>query len=208
MTPIAHFQTVWSRCEQLCVIHTYLEQQLTNALAPDELLRAEWVARLSALDLYIHELVAQRMREIFEGVRPTTPGFLKFQIPNDVLVRILKPQSLTDRSSAFELEVRNKLSILTYQDPEKIADAIRLISDVELWNEIALKLGATKETKNVEGKKLKLELSLIVQRRNKIAHEGDLQPSSPRIPWPVEKVDVKHVTEIINKIVKAIDQIV
>jgi hypothetical protein len=208
MTPIAHFQSVWDRCEQLCVIHTYLESQLTNALTPDELLRAEWVARLSALDLYIHELVAQRMREIFEGVRPTTPGFLKFQIPNDVLMRTLESQSLTGKSSAFELEVRNKLSILTYQDPEKIADAIRLISEVELWNEIALKLGATTATKSDESKRLKLELSLIVQRRNKIAHEGDLQPSNPRTPWSVEKADVRYVTEVINKIVKAIDQIV
>lgn len=208
MVPLAHFLSVWERCDQLAVIHTYLDSQLTPALTPDELLRAEWVARLSALDLYIHELVAQKMREIFDGRRPPSAGFLRFPIPSDVLMRIRESKSLTDQSSAFELEVRNRLSFSTYQDPEKIAEGIRLISDVELWNEIAIRQGATTTTKTSKAKTLKLELSLIVERRNKIAHEGDLQPGTPRTPWPIDRTDLKHVASFISEVVKIIDLIV
>ncbi len=57
----------------------YLEKNTSGVLQPDELLRAEWVARLSALDLYVHELVAQQMLEIFQGRRHVTPAFLRFQ---------------------------------------------------------------------------------------------------------------------------------
>lgn len=59
MKPIAYFESVWARCDELTAMHAYLANQLTPALRPDELLRAEWVARVSALDLYVHELVAQ-----------------------------------------------------------------------------------------------------------------------------------------------------
>lgn len=70
MKPLAHFESVWARCSQISALHAYLAKNVSAVLSPDELLRAEWVARLSALDLYIHELVAQSMVETFEGVRP------------------------------------------------------------------------------------------------------------------------------------------
>ena len=57
-------------------------------MSVDELLRAEWVARVSALDLYVHELVAQSMVQIFEGIRNPCPGFYKFNCSSDTLLRI------------------------------------------------------------------------------------------------------------------------
>ena len=57
-------------------------------MSVDELLRAEWVARVSALDLYVHELVAQNMVSIFEGARNSCPGFSKFHCSSETLLRI------------------------------------------------------------------------------------------------------------------------
>jgi hypothetical protein len=208
MSPIDYFQSVWVRCDQLNAVHGYLAGQLTAALQPDELLRAEWVGRVSALDLYVHELVAQKMRETFDGVIAQASGFGRFTIPNDVLMRIRAASSPADASAAFDLEVRTRLGFSTYQDPDKIADGIRLISNCELWNEIALNLGATPATKTARAKALKLSLSLIVERRNKIAHEGDLQPGIPRDPWPINRADVQYVAQVILDIVNAIDQVV
>jgi hypothetical protein len=208
MTPLAHFQSVWERCDQLKVLHTYLCAHLTVALSPDELLRAEWVARVSALDLYVHELVAQKMLDIFEGIRVPSDAFLRFTIPGEVLMRIRSARHLFDESSAFDLEVRMRLGYSTFQDPEKIAEGIRLISNIELWNEIAVMLGASQVTKASKAKILKRELSLIVERRNKIAHEGDMQPSTPRVVWPIVRADVDHVTSVISDIVVSIDRLV
>lgn len=164
--------------------------------------------RVSALDLYVHELVAQEMLSIFDGIRAPTPGYLRFQLSNETLHRIRTSTSLSGASAAFDLDVRSQLAFITYQDPEKIADGVRLISTIELWNEIALKRGATSSTKSTIAKNLKKDISLIVQRRNKIAHEGDLQPMLPRDPWPITHGDLVWVTGIIEGIVKDIDAIV
>lgn len=205
MKPIAHFDAVWNRCAYLTTLHAYLANNVSSVMQPDELLRAEWVARVSALDLYIHELVAQRMLEIFDGLKSPTPAYLKFKIKNDTLERIRSVKIKTDASAAFDLDIRNQLSFLTYQDPEKIADGIRLFSPIELWNEVALKCGATLSNQNTVAKTVKKDLSLIVERRNKIAHEGDLQPALPRQPWPISATDLVFVKETIEKIVRAID---
>lgn len=208
MTPIQHFESVWERCNELSGLHDYLSGRLTAALRPDELLRAEWVARVSALDLYVHELVAQRMTAIFEGRIAAPPGNGKFQISAEVLMRIRAAPTPIAASAAFDLEVRTRLGIQTYQDPEKIADGIRLVSDKELWNEVALQCGAAQATKAAEAKKKKRQLSLIVERRNKIAHEGDLQPGLPRIPWPISRADLKEVEQAIHQIVQGIHAVV
>src|SRR5690242_11001041 len=105
-TPIAYFNQIWQRCAEIEALHGYLAGKLTSAMSGDELLRAEWVARVSALDLYVHELVAQSMLKIFEGTRPACPGFSKFQYSSDTLIRIRAAASPVDASAAFDLEVR------------------------------------------------------------------------------------------------------
>ena len=177
-------------------------------MQPDELLRAEWVARISALDLYIHERVAQEMLAIFEGRRPATPAYLRFQVSTETLNRIRAATTDSEASAAFDLHVRTYLSRITYQAPDDIAEGIRLCSEIELWNEVALKLGATQATKTDEAKNLKKQLSLIVRRRNIIAHEGDLQQSPFREPWPISRADLAFVGDQIERLVRAIDAVV
>lgn len=208
MTPLAQFEAVWGRCAQLTTLHAYLERNTSSIMQPDELLRAEWVARVSALDLYIHELVAQAMLEIFEGRRPASPAYLKFQVSTETLNRIRAAATTSEASAPFDLYVRSYLSRFSYQDPDDIADGVRLCSAIELWNEVALKLGATQATKPNEAKSLKKQLSLIVRRRNKIAHEGDLQQSLPREPWPISRTDLAFVADQIERLVRAIDAVV
>ena len=184
-----------------------MASHVTAALQPDELLRAEWASRVSALDLYVHELVAQNLLLIFEGSRPSCPGFEKFQISSHTMMRIQAATTVTDQNTAFDLEVRTKLSRVTYQYPDDIADGMRLISPCKLWNEVALKLGATTATVSADTESIKKRLSLIVDRRNKIVHEGDLQPMVPRMPWPISRADVSDVAKFINEIVSAIDSV-
>jgi hypothetical protein len=148
------------------------------------------------------------MIDIFEGRRASTPAYNKFQISNETVNRIKTAQTATDAAAAFDLEVRTQLATITYQNPENIAEGIRLISSVELWNEVAVHLGATAATKVPRAKLLRKELSLLVQRRNKIAHEGDLQPSAPRQPWPISQADLQFVTQKIEALVRAIDAVV
>lgn len=205
MTPKGHFDAVWLRCHGLSAMHAYMARGVTAALPVEEILRAEWVARVSALDLYVHELVAQRMLQCFEGSLLKPRQFHSFQLPLETIERIRNAATPAAASDAFDLEVRRQLSTVTYQDPEKIADGVRLCSDIELWNEIALKMGATPATKVADAKKHKRQLRSIVDRRNKIAHEGDLQPSLPITPWPIHQHDLTVVSTFIEELVKSIE---
>jgi hypothetical protein len=150
----------------------------------------------------------EHMSKIFDGIRTACSGFSKFQCSADTLLRIKNAATPADASAAFDLEVRTKLSRVTYQYPEDIADGVRLVSAIELWNEIAVAKGATAATKGALSKSLKRDLSLIVERRNKIAHEGDLQRSIPRIPWSITRADVSYVAGFIEDLVRTIDTIV
>jgi hypothetical protein len=166
------------------------------------------VARLSALDLYIHEFVAQRMVNVFEGRLPATLAYLQFKVPTETLDRIRRAITSVDASAAFDLEVRGQLSRATFQHPDNIADAVRLCSDVELWNEVALHLGAMPQNNTAMARTIRRNLSLIVARRNKIAHEGDLQPTISRDPWPITQADVAFVATHIESVVRAIECVV
>jgi len=208
VTPFAHFEAVWGRCAQLSTLHAYIDRNVAGILQPDELLRAEWVARVSALDLYIHELVAQKMVATFEGRHPASPAYLRFQVSNETLNRIRVAATPPEESAAFDLYVRSYLSRITYQAPDDIADGIRLCSQIELWNEVALWLVAVPETKLDEAKRLKTQLSLVVRRRNIIAHEGDLQQTPLRDPWPIGRADLTFVADQIHQLARAIDAVV
>jgi hypothetical protein len=109
---------------------------------------------------------------------------------------------------AFELEVRSRLSRVTYQHPDDIADGIRMVSACALWNEVALRVGATPATMIGTSVDLRKRLAVIVDRRNKIVHEGDLQPTLPRTPWTIDRADLSQVTTFIIDVVSAIDSIV
>jgi hypothetical protein len=77
-----------------------------------------------------------------------------------------------------------------------------------LWNDVASKFGAGVTTKVAEAKRIKQQLPLIVRRRNQIAHEGDLQPTLLREPWPISRSDVDFVATTLHGIVHAIDDVV
>jgi hypothetical protein len=136
------------------------------------------------------------------------PGFARLQVSSDALMRIQEATTAADRSTAFDLEVRTKLGRITYQYPDDIADGVRLISPCKLWNEVALEMGAPAANVAAATESLKKRLSLIVERRNKIVHEGDLQPIIPRTPWPISRVDVSDVATFIDEIVLAINRVV
>lgn len=161
---------------------------------------------MSALDLYVHELVAQTALKIFDGSKPLPTGFGKLAIgATNVLLYKANP---TTFSNQIDLEIRASLERRTFQFPADIADGIRCISDIELWNELALAEGANEHTKIAQAKALKAQLTQIVNRRNKIVHEADLQPAIPRIPWPISASDVQIVSKFIKKIVGHIDHLV
>lgn len=208
MTPKSYFDNVWNRADLFTTLHAYMNNNAAAALDTLELLRAEWAIRVSALDLYVHELVIQNLVEIFVGSRPLCPGFAKLKISGETLLRVRAAGTGAASRATFELAVREHLSRVTYQAPDDIAEGVRLISPIELWNEVAKYHGAVGSSIKPATKAIKLSLTQIVNRRNKIVHEGDLQPATPRTPWPIATQDLQDVKTTILDVVNALEAIV
>lgn len=203
------FNDAWTRCDVLAIAYQHTSSKFTGVYRSEEILRAEWVARVSALDLFIHELISQGMVSIFSKRKATSKGYNKFMLPHHIVDSLRdKATSITDAEHIFNLEIRRQLSFKTYQFPKDIAEGIKFISNVELWNSVALNQGAIPKTAQTIAESIKKQLVAIVDRRNKIAHEGDMQPTVPRTPWPIDHGQLCTVRDFIRSLVQSIDAVV
>ena len=101
----------------------------------------------------------------------------------------------------MEDEIRERLGYQSFQQPKKIAEAIRYISDKNLWDEVANKISRRPED-------IKQQLNSIVDRRNKIAHEADIDPTfNIGNRWNIDEVLVGDAVNFIEQIVESIHQV-
>jgi hypothetical protein len=69
---------------------------------------------------------------------------------------------------------------------------------VKLWEHVGIAAGLKPED-------IKRELTLIVDRRNKIAHEADVDPTPAHDRWPIAYTDVERALNFIERVVAGID---
>jgi len=109
--------------------------------------------------------------------------------------------SRLNSTSWLEDEIRERLGYQSFQQPDKIADAIRLISDKKLWDEVAAQL-------SMPAKDVKQQLSAIVDRRNKIAHEADIDPTfGIGSRWYIDEALINDAVNFIERVVESIHQV-
>ena len=152
-----------------------------------DILRAQVVNVVSAFDRLIHELITNGVIEIFLGKRIQTKKFLNQPFKAETLIKSIEftkpgfiPTSVNDNPQYLvEKEMREKMSYLAFEAPEKVKEALNYIWDNDhKFKTIAVDMAMTGATDNEKQKKLEQELQLIVDRRNQIAHEGDIDPST------------------------------
>lgn len=188
------FKENLKRVRELGGLAVAVQSITTSAIDVSDLWRSQIVLVVSALDYFIHELARLGMIECAKGSRAKTDSYLKFELP-------LSATESAIAGSVHEVwvgeTVREKHSWQSFQDPDKLADAIRLMSPVKLWEAVGNELG--KPPKDV-----KTRLKLIVDRRNQIAHEADLDPISPGARWPINAPMVNDTVDFIEKVGDAI----
>lgn len=194
MLAINAFNENIKRARELGELFNSLSAITTSALSVNDLLRSQIVMAVSALDHYVHQVVRQGMVAIYDGTRPHVPGFSKFQ------VSLLEAKaSIPTASSAWvDAAIRQSHSFLSFQHPDKLADAIRLIYPYPIWKALEGRMG-------IPANDLKEQLKLIVDRRNKIAHEADIDPSYPGVRWPITYRDSTTATDFIESLVRALN---
>ncbi|WP_422661967.1 HEPN domain-containing protein [Pannus brasiliensis] len=102
----------------------------------------------------------------------------------------------------LEDEIRENLSYKSFQQPDKIAEAIRSISDKRLWEEVGIKL-------EKPAREVKQQLTDLVDRRNKIAHEADIDPTfGIGERWELDENLVNDAVDFIEQLAESIHQVI
>lgn len=190
MLPVDQFRQNVERVETLLGMNVAIRAQVAPALDLSDILRGAIVLGVSALDQLVHEAVRVGMLEAYAGTRPETDAFRRFEVS---LASVRLATASSGGLDWFDAEVRSRHAFLTFQRPDKIADGIRLISDVPLWQAVANAMNARPED-------IRRRLNLIVTRRNQIAHEADMNPAFPGTRWPITEADVVDVTSFLSQL--------
>ena len=199
------FRVNVSRSRDLASIARAITAQTTGALDTSDILRASLMMALSSLDYFIHAIVRVGMLEAYRAERVRTPAFLRFQV---TLEAILQASSEGDSEAWLDQQIRDSHGHQSFQTPESIADAVRLIiSGPSLWDEVA-------QLQGIDTQEVRDRLKLIVQRRNKIAHEADIMPDyAGQIAYsdlrsPIDPDMVGDAVDFIEQVAEAIYELV
>lgn len=179
-------------------LYEALGQLTTPAVDATDLLRTQIVMAVSALDHYVHEITRIGMLEVYNETRPRTNAFLRFQVTMEA--------AMTGISGSLghewlDAEIRERHGYSAFQQPDKIADAVRLFHALDLWASVASRL-------NLQSQDVRTRLRLIVDRRNRIVHEADMDPSYPGSRWPISYFDAKACVDFVETVCEAIHSVV
>lgn len=179
-------------------LYCALENTVGRSLDLSDLLRGQVVMLVSCFDYYIHEIVKIGIKEIYQGLRPETNHYNNFSIPLSCHIKMKIYGNELDVLDEFICERHGYLS---FQSPEKIADAVRFFSTIRLWDSISAKIG-------IPAADIKKKIDLYVDRRNKIAHEADIKPGTFGDRWPIDKKIVEDMREFIVLVGNALYDVV
>ena len=186
------------RARDLRALFVTLTATTAGTIDLSDILRTAIVSGVSAFDSFVHEITRIGMVEIYQNARAKTDAFGRFAVLMDnVLLVVTTPGS----TQWLEDEIRRQHGWLSFQQPDKVADAIRLFCGKELLEGS----GFSAWNRRQVGKE---SPGLIVDRRNKIAHEADMDPSSPGARWPIDEILVEEVIDSLDAIATAIFDVV
>ena len=165
-----------------------------------DLLRAEIVYSISAFDKLIHELVKIGMIETFNGTRIQTVQYKTFKVTIDTLLKIQNPSGIPPQFW-LKQEIERQHKLLSFQEPDKVNNALNLISDKpHKWQIIATQLRMTEVD-------VRISLKNIVTRRNAIVHEADEDAQTNQKTIIIQS-DVTNDITFIENLGKAIYDLV
>ncbi len=193
---IRQFEASLDDSKQLRYLYKHCVEGLNLPGTYCDLLRMSVTYSMSALDKLIHDLVVHGMVETYAGRRQATRKFQSegVSIQNHI---DLSSASIPPAEILFEGIVRQKISHLSFLDPEKMVDALSLIWNQDhRWQEISNIMGRSQQD-------VKTELRNIYKRRNAIVHEADKDPVS-NTKMPLLLADAERIEFFIRDLGNAI----
>ena len=179
-----------------------LELLQVQAFDVADLYRAAWVQAVAALDQWVHRELYDRALGFALNVDVPRPRkFLTLKIPMQLFEDV--HHHAKTLPEVFESHLRNQFGYLSFQQPDKIKDALAHVTDVQLWPAVAKRLtdehGAAVKPDDVQG-----TLRDIVGRRNRIAHEADRDPNQVHAKQAITAQATSDAIEHIQRTAAAI----
>jgi len=173
--------------DELLAIYRYIH---TNSGIPakDNILRAALTMLVSTIDTSVHELVVSAiMRKIGDDQ-------LVFDLSKQtVSMQCVIVADSTQRIAMVEADLRRQYSKETFQSSRQLENVLASIGLNKIWSRLSVRLGKSAE-------EIKLQLDLMVRRRNQIVHEADLNGLHCLQPIAIEMVESLHsfTTEFVR----------
>lgn len=191
-----HFEQNIIRVRNLDLIYQSINTQSTQIFDLSDILRSQYVMLVSALDHFIHEIVRLGMIEIYNNQRRPTKTFKDFifSLPDNILFTKAIMEEKNDLWLHYQ--IRHKNGFKSFQESDKIKEALYLILEEDIWIEVRQDLG----------NEITKELNLIIKRRNQISHEADIEPINQELR-EIREEDITYSIALIESIVNKIFQI-
>ena len=177
-----------TRAGELIAIYEYLKGAGPAALDCDDILRSAVVLAVSSFDLYLHDIYRL---EALERLRKSK-NISALKVPFGSLF-----MEDIDRHSLIDECIRKDHAYKSFVAPDKLAECLKALID-RPWDEIAGILNT-----RVDG--CKEQLRRVIDLRNRIAHEADVNPNFGGLElWPIYAEDVRNSVEFLRKLALAI----
>ncbi|ONK12038.1 hypothetical protein [Streptomyces sp. MP131-18] len=166
--------------------------------------RAAWVQAVSAIDHWFHEELYRRVAEIAAQDSPDMPHQLtRFELPLAKVEEVRR--GTTTLAEAVSEHVRTKWGNASLQNPRKISEALKLVTEDDVWGKAAAEINTWSHNRTAfTGQKLKQRYVEITERRNKIAHDADLLDGDLKRRRPITEAEVTDAINWIERIALAI----
>lgn len=218
MTPLTNFEFNIKACDQLLAMYSELRRSRgigsrgSVGQQNQDLIwlpRSAVVAAISALDSYVHDVIYEQIPIVLSS-SSAIPDSLATAMA--LVLPIKKAEdfqsartTLASHNTLHELFMtyrRTKLEFASYQAPDKIIAAYSLIGMSDIFN----KVSALWQGPDSSPESIRETLAKYVIRRNKIAHEADLEISG--IPRPMRSVYASSCQSFIDSLVARLDKAV
>lgn len=218
MTALSSFLTNIKACDQLLAMYSEIRRSrgigLRGSVGQQNqdliwLPRSAVVAAVSALDSYVHDVLYEQIPLVLSSTHeiPTSLATAMASvrpIKNADDFRSAR-QLLASPNTLHELFLifrKTKLEFASYQAPDKVIAAYSLIGLPDIFE----KVSGLWQGPNSNSEDIKEHLARYVARRNKIAHEADLEHSGT--PRPMRSVYASDCRSFVDGLVARLNQVV
>ncbi|MBD8677909.1 HEPN domain-containing protein [Sphingomonas sp. CFBP 13720] len=181
-----------ARAAALRSIYEYLKANAPKALNCDDILRSAVILSVSSFDLLVHDIYRTEVLHRLSLNQPV--NFLRVSYNTVVATGYTQ-------SALIEQSIRTENSYKSFVAPDKIAEILRHLVE-DCWEKIAAHAGTT-------AKDCKATLKRVVDLRNRIAHEADVNPALGGIElWPIYSDDVGEAIDFLRNLGSSITDVI